>query len=120
MVDHDTALAKIALIDRCLQRIPDVRGPRGATPLPIDVGDIVLINLQCALQAAIDLANHVVPSEEYGVPESVAASFSPLEQHRVIDAALAGRLRGMKGFRNIAMDFPHFFEPDPADIFRES
>jgi uncharacterized protein YutE (UPF0331/DUF86 family) len=45
----------------------------------------------------------VVASEGYGVPESVAASFTLLAQHRVIDAALAGRLRRMAGFRNIAV-----------------
>lgn len=103
MVERDTALAKIAIIDRCLERIADVRGQRGATLLPIDVEDIVLLNLQRGVQAAIDLASHVVASEGYGLPESVAASFTLLEQHRVIDAALAGRLRRMTGFRNIAV-----------------
>ena len=55
MVDREVATAKIATIDRCLQRIADVRGERPATLLPIDVEDIVSLNLQRAVQAAIDL-----------------------------------------------------------------
>jgi uncharacterized protein YutE (UPF0331/DUF86 family) len=114
VVDRDVALAKIATIDRCLQRIADVRGQRRAALLPVDVEDIVLLNLQRAVQAAIDLAAHVVATEGYGLPASVADAFSLLEGQGVLDALLAERLRRMVGFRNILIH--NYRALDPAIV----
>ncbi|HEY6475837.1 MAG TPA: DUF86 domain-containing protein [Polyangia bacterium] len=112
MVERDVVLAKIAVIDRCLTRISEVRGGRGGALLPIDVEDITVLSLTRAAQAAIDLAAHVVATEGYGLPSGVAETFSLLEQHGVLDPALAGRLRKMVGFRNIAV---HDYQTiDPA------
>lgn len=52
MVDRDVVLAKVASIDRCLSRIAEVRQDRGLRP--VDVDDLVALNLQRAVQAAID------------------------------------------------------------------
>ena len=114
MVDRDVVLAKVATIDRCLGRIAQTRGERRAVLLPVEVEDLVILNLQRAVQAAIDLATHVVTTEAYGLPDSVAASFSMLERHGVLDAELARRLRGMVGFRNVAI---HDYQAiDPAIV----
>ncbi len=112
MVEREKLTAKIAVIDRCLARIAEVRGDRRKDLLPIDVEDIASLNLQRAIQAAIDLANHVTSSEAYGTPDSTAGVFTLLQQNSVIDAELAGRLRRMVGFRNIAV---HEYQTvDPA------
>ena len=103
MVDRDVVLAKLATIDRCLARIAETRAERRPALLPVDVDDIVLLNLQRAIQAAIDLATHVVATEGYGLPESVADAFSLLAGRGVIDADHAQRLRRTVGFRNIAI-----------------
>ena len=112
MVERDVVLAKIAVIDRCLSRIAEVRGGRGGALLPLDVEDITVLSLTRAAQAAIDLAAHVVATEGYGLPSGVAETFSLLEQHGVLEASLAGRLRKMVGFRNLAI---HDYQTiDPA------
>lgn len=103
MVERDVVVAKVGVIDRCFQRIADVHGARGATLLPIDVEDITVLSLTRAAQAAIDLGAHIVSTEGYGLPSSVAETFSLLAQHGVIAPELADRLRGMVGFRNIAV-----------------
>lgn len=103
MVDHDLVTAKLAVIDRCLARIAEVRGESGKGFRPVDIEDITAINLVRAIQAAIDLATHVVATESYGTPDSTATAFTLLEQQGVIDPDLAGRLRRMVGFRNIAV-----------------
>ena len=103
MVDRDVVTAKIATIDRGLERIAVTRGERRAMLLPVEIEDIVVVNLQRAVQAAIDLATHVVTTEQYGLPDSVAAFFTVLERHGVIDPELEDRLRRMVGFRNIAV-----------------
>jgi uncharacterized protein YutE (UPF0331/DUF86 family) len=103
MVDRDVVTARVATIDRCLERIALTRGERRAVLLPVEVEDIIHLNLQRAIQAAIDLATHVVTTEGYGLPDSVAASFSLLEGQAVVERDLAERLRRMVGFRNIAV-----------------
>ena len=114
MVDRDILHAKCATIDRCLMRIRDVRGLRHAALQPADIEDITVLNLQRATQAAIDLAAHVVATEGYGLPDSLAAPFSLLERNGVIEPELAGRLRRMVGFRNIAV---HDYQSiDPAIV----
>ena len=102
MVARDVVLAKVEAIDHCLGRIAEIRaGDRGL--LPIDVEELTTLNLQRCAQAVIDLATHVVATEGYGVPETVAESFTLLEKHGVLAAELSGRLRKMVGFRNIAV-----------------
>jgi uncharacterized protein YutE (UPF0331/DUF86 family) len=103
MVDRDVVTAKVATIDRCLQRISETRGKRSAVLLPVEVEDIVVLNLQRAVQAAIDLATHVVSAEGYALADSVAAFFSVLEGHGILEPPLAERLRRMVGFRNVAI-----------------
>ncbi len=112
MVEREVVLAKIATLDRCLARIAEAREPeRGLAP--IDVEDIVILNLQRAVQAVIDLATHVVATEGFGLPDTVGASFSLLAKEGLIAADLAQRLRKMVGFRNIVV---HHYETVDSDI----
>src|SRR3954467_9070904 len=112
MVDPDVVLAKMAVVDRCLARIAEVRGGRRAQLSQIDVEDITALNLQRAVQAAIDLANHVVAVEGYGLPDSAAGAFGLLAERSILDRELAERLRRMVGFRNIAIH--NYKTIDPA------
>jgi uncharacterized protein YutE (UPF0331/DUF86 family) len=113
MVDRDVILAKAAAIDRALARISDVRTRRG-TMNAEDVEELLELNLQRAVQSAIDLSAHVVATERYGLPDSVAATFTLLQANGVISQSLAERLRRMAGFRNIAV---HAYETiDPTII----
>ena len=116
MVDRDVVTAKLSVIDRCLTRIAEVNGETRHGLLPVDVDDITAINLIRAVQAAVDLATHVVAVEGFGTPDSTAEAFSLLERRGLIDAALADRLRRMVGFRNIAI---HEYQTlDPAIVQR--
>lgn len=112
MVDRDVLQAKIAYIDRCLERIAAIRSRAGL--LPIDVQEITELNLQRAVQAAIDLATHVVVANAYGSPDSAAGMFTLLEQRGVIEPELARSLRRMVGFRNIAVH--EYASLDPAIV----
>lgn len=116
MVNREVVTAKLAVVDRCIARIEDVQSGQRKVLLPIDVEDITALNLQRAVQAAIDLATHVVSTEGYGTPDSTADAFTLLERQGVIDSGLAGRLRKMVGFRNIAI---HDYQSvDPAIVER--
>jgi uncharacterized protein YutE (UPF0331/DUF86 family) len=100
---NDVALAKLASIRRCVQRIRDVTGGDAGRVRDPDVQDIVVLNLQRAIQAAIDLAAHLLSEHTWGLPDSLKAHFTMLARERVIDADLCRRLEAMVGFRNIAV-----------------
>ncbi len=103
MVEPDVVLAKISVIQRCLKRIAEVTRGDPESLNEIDVQDICVLNLQRAVQAAVDLAAHVVSSEGWGVPESLKAAFEILGDNRVLDRELTRNLKSMVGFRNIAV-----------------
>jgi uncharacterized protein YutE (UPF0331/DUF86 family) len=103
MPDKDVVLAKVATIQRCLTRIREVTLLDPARLDDIDVQDIFILNLQRAIQAALDLAAHVVASEGLGLPERARESFMLLKNAEVIDAETATKMEKMTGFRNIAV-----------------
>lgn len=99
MIAANPVSAGNATIGRCLARIEEVQGVR-TDLLPVDIADITVLNLQRAIKAAIDLALHVVASEDYGIPESTAYAFTMLEHRGILDPVLADRLRRLVEFRN--------------------
>ncbi len=109
MVEREILAAKAATIDRCLERIVGVRKRKELERL--DAEEIVLLNLQRAIQAALDMAQHVVTTERYGLPDSLGATFDLLAEREIVTAELARRLKGMAGFRNVLVH--QYKELDP-------
>ena len=103
MADRDVILSKAATIQRCLARIAEVTGFDPESLEDIDKQDIFVLNLQRAVQAAIDLAAHGAASENLGIPETAAGNFTLLQKAGIIDDQLAEKMRKMTGFRNIAV-----------------
>jgi uncharacterized protein YutE (UPF0331/DUF86 family) len=103
MVERDIVLAKAATIERCLVRVVEVRARPAGGLLPVDVEDIVVLNVTRAVQAAAGLAAHVVAAEGYGLPDSLAAGFTLLERQGILDADLASKMRAAMGCRNVAV-----------------
>jgi uncharacterized protein YutE (UPF0331/DUF86 family) len=114
-VTADVALAKLATIDRCLGRIRQVTRGNPDTVDDLDVEDVVVLNLQRAIQAAIHLAAHVIAGRGWGLPDSLKAHFAMLARHDVIDNELSARLQAMAGFRNIAV---HDYERIDRDVLK--
>lgn len=103
MPDKDVVIAKTASIQKCLRRIKEITGLNPASLEEINVQDIFVLNLQRAVQSAIDLAAHVIASEGLGVPDTIKDNFLRLEQAGIISNDLSKKLQAMVGFRNIAI-----------------
>jgi uncharacterized protein YutE (UPF0331/DUF86 family) len=103
MIDADVVYAKVGNVQRCLRRIKDVTGLDPARLSDIDVQDIFVLNLQRAIQSAIDLAAHAVSDGGIGVPAVLKENFSLLKDAKVLEPGLADRMERMVGFRNIAV-----------------
>ncbi|NCP04579.1 MAG: DUF86 domain-containing protein [Deltaproteobacteria bacterium] len=95
-------LNKGAIIERCIRRI---RQEHQACPNLDDFThlDALILNLERACQAAIDMAMHEVARRHLGMPQGAAQAFELLAQAGTLDRELASSLRGMVGFRNIAV-----------------
>ena len=103
MVDRDILLAKLASIRKYLERIRKVTGATAESLENPDIQDIFVLNLQRAVQAAIDLAAHLVADEKIGLPANLKENFTLLESRQIINTPLSKRLQAMVGFRNIAV-----------------
>jgi uncharacterized protein YutE (UPF0331/DUF86 family) len=66
-----------------------------------DLCNAVLMDLQQAIQACIDLAAHACVDDRLGAPATSADAFALLARHGVIDETLARRLTGAAGLRNL-------------------
>lgn len=100
----DVLINKASIVERCLQRIEEEYQNDPAN-LYEDVTrqDAIVLNLQRACQAAIDLAMHLVRAHELGVPQESREAFAFLEEAEYLDSELSGRLQRMVGFRNVAI-----------------
>lgn len=114
MPPDDILLNKAAIIERCVRRMIE---ESTACPLLDDHThiDALTLNIERACQAAIDMAMHVVADRHLGVPQSTADAFSLLERSGLIDPPLAAALRGMVGFRNVAI---HQYDQLDMDVLR--
>lgn len=103
MLERDVLLSKIAIIKNCLQRIKEVTHLDPATLDDFNVQDIYVLNLERAVQAAIDMANTVIAAHNYRLPNSYKMAFFILFENGWIDQTSLQRMQSMVGFRNIAI-----------------
>jgi uncharacterized protein YutE (UPF0331/DUF86 family) len=68
--------------------------------------------LQVAIQAAADIANHVLAEDSDVTPEDYGSTFSALADLGVIDRDLARRLRAAAGLRNVLVHVYVDIDPD--------
>jgi len=103
MVD-DIVINKAAVIERCIRRVREeyADDPRNLTE-HLTRQDSIILNLQRACEASIDLAMHVVRRRRLGVPQETRDAFRLLQEAGVIAAPLADQLMRMVGFRNVAV-----------------
>lgn len=103
MVD-DVVLAKASIIERCLQRVEqEYRGDPEGLRRDLTRQDSIVLNLQRACEAAIDLGLHLVRVRRAGLPQRSRDAFDLLVTAGLLPDGLGDRLAGMVGFRNIAV-----------------
>jgi len=99
----DVALNKAAAIERCLARVREEYAGDPASLDDLTRQDSIVLNLQRAAQAAIDLAMHLVRRGGLGLPQESREAFFLLARGAGLPADLANRLGRMVGFRNVAV-----------------
>jgi uncharacterized protein YutE (UPF0331/DUF86 family) len=103
MVD-DVVLNKCATVERAVGRAREEYDGRSDNLTANQTKqDAIILNLQRACEATIDLAMYLVARERLGVPQSSREAFDLLARTGLIEAALATSLKRMVGFRNVAV-----------------
>lgn len=98
----DVCRNKAAIMERALRRMkqeyqadPDLQNYTHI--------DALILNVERACQAAIDLAMHLVAKKHLGVPQNSADAFRLLSRSGIITQQTAREMISMTGFRNVAI-----------------
>jgi uncharacterized protein YutE (UPF0331/DUF86 family) len=112
MTDQELVAKKLALIETCVRELRSLARP---AEVKADVREerFVEHTLQIAIQAALDVASHIVSDERFGEPRNNRELFGILVKEAWIPASLGDDLQRMVGFRNILV---HGYEVVDLDI----
>jgi uncharacterized protein YutE (UPF0331/DUF86 family) len=115
MTDAPLIEKKLALIETC---VGDPRRLARPASLATDVREerFAEHTLQMAIQAALDVASHIVSDARLGEPRSNRELFASLARDRWVADDLARTLSAMAGFRNVLV---HGYDTVDLDILRD-
>lgn len=102
-MNRDIVANKSETINRCMRRIKEEYDGKMENLLNYTKQDSIILNLQRACEACIDLAMHLVSENKWGIPQTSRDAFDLLMENGVIDESLNRNLKAMVGFRNIAV-----------------
>lgn len=102
-MDRDIIFNKAQVIERCIKRINEEYENNPNNLQNFTKQDSIILNIQRACEASIDLAMHIVSEMNLGIPQSSREVFDLLNKGNIIDEVLAKRLKAMVGFRNVAV-----------------
>lgn len=113
MTDADLVEKRLAFIETCLRELRTLARPER---IEVDVRELRFVEhtLQIAVQAALDVASHVVSDERLGEPRTNRELFDLLGRHGLLPPELAARLADMAGFRNVLVH--GYAEVSPAIV----
>jgi uncharacterized protein YutE (UPF0331/DUF86 family) len=102
MTDPDLLAKKLAFIETCVRDLQTLADP---SRIESDIKERRFIEhtLQIAIQAALDVASHIVSDERLGEPRTNRELFAALSRAGWLPADLTSRLEAAAGFRNIVV-----------------
>ena len=94
-------LNKKTSIERCIKRIREDFADDFISNYTKQ--DAVILNIERACQAAIDMGNRILKVKNLGLPQSNRNTFEKLEKAGIITIELSQNMKSMAGFRNLAV-----------------
>lgn len=100
MTDNELVAKKLAFIETCLRELGELADPEA---MASDVRERRFIEhtLQVGIQAALDIASHIVSEDRLGEPRTNRELFDRLAEAGWVPAELGDKLSNMAGFRNV-------------------
>lgn len=116
MENKAVVLNKFETIEKCINRINEEYEGNSDNLKDYRKMDMIVLNLQRACEAVLDLAMYVVSTRKLGLPQNKREAFVLLEENKIIDSAMSKKMQGMVGFRNIAV---HDYKEIDEDILKD-
>ncbi|MEB1805969.1 MAG: DUF86 domain-containing protein [Bacillaceae bacterium] len=102
-MNDDVIINKVTVIERCLKRINEEYANNPENLKNYTKQDSIILNIQRACEASIDLAMHLIATKKLGLPQTSREAFDVLHENKIISESLNQRMKAMVGFRNIAV-----------------
>lgn len=100
---NDVILNKVNVIECCIGRVQKVYADNPESLNDFTKQDSIVLNIQRACEASIDLAMHIVSEQRLGLPQTGREAFDMLQEASIIDGKASNRMKAMVGFGNIAI-----------------
>lgn len=117
MENKSVILNKFETIEKCINRINEEYQNNLENLDDYRKMDMIVLNLQKACEAVLDLAVYIVSTRKLGLPQTKREAFILLEENNIIDSKMSKNMQGMVGFRNIAVhDYKEIDEEVLKDV----
>lgn len=103
MENKSVILNKYETIEKCINRINEEYEGTPANLEDYRKNDAIVLNLQRACQAVMDIATYIVSTKSLGMPHTNGDAFEILYKNNLINEETLKNMKGMIGFRNIAV-----------------
>jgi len=115
VTDADLLEKKLAFIETCVRELRQLSQPEH---IAHDIREerFVAYTLQIAIQAALDIASHIVSDGRLGEPRTNRDLFDLLQRHYWLSSVFTDTMRQMVGFRNIVV---HGYQSVDPEIMRD-
>ena len=103
-MNPDVVERKLESLARCVRRV-EARLAVDASTLSADYDtqDIIILNLERAVQMCVDIATHLLADQDEPMPDTMSALFRSLAEPGIVDPGLAESLSSAVGLRNLAI-----------------
>lgn len=116
MENKSVILNKFETIEKCINRINEEYQNNQENLNDYRKMDMIVLNLQRACEAVLDLAVYIVSTRKLGLPQTKREAFILLEENNIIDSKMSKNMQGMVGFRNIAV---HDYKEIDEEILKD-
>lgn len=116
MENKAVIISKFETIEKCIKRINEEYQNDEKNLDDYRKVDMIVLNLQRACEAVLDLAMYIVSNRKLGLPQNKREAFKLLEENKIIDSKLCKSMQNMVGFRNIAV---HDYKEIDEEILKE-
>ncbi len=103
MENKTVIINKLEIVERCIKRIEEEYENNPANLEDYKRLDCIVLNLQRACEAVIDVAMYIVSSRKLGVPQTKKEAIDLLYNNDLINKEMHNNIKNMVGFRNIAV-----------------
>ena len=116
MENRTVILNKYESIERCINRINEEYEGNANNLNNYSKADAIVLNLQRACELVIDIAMYIISTQKLGIPQTKKEAFEILLKNNYITDETYKKMRGMIGFRNIAV---HDYQEIDEEILQD-